>query len=135
MLLIIFILMSASCAKMNNSVSKIIYYRIDNHSSYTIKVISNNYWSHYEDPKFDIDTIVHYASGESRDLVVIYGNYLYSNFERSDTLVGIGRLFIYKNDTIPAAYNYRLTKFWDYSTPDSYKLLYTLEITNASFNH
>jgi hypothetical protein len=133
-LLIITMLSAASCRKIDTSGNTVVYYRIENQSDYTIKVISDKFWSNSEDPVFNIDTIVHYSPGESRDLVVIYGMNRDFNFETGDSLEGIGILKIYKNDTIPSVYNYLETKYWSYSKPASYKIQYTLEITNASFN-
>jgi len=134
MLLIISILIMTSCRKGGRYDNAVVFYKIANHSSYKIKVISNNYWEGHYGTGYTEDTVFHYAAGESRDLLVVYGLSTNTDPETADTLQGIGKLLIYKNDTIPTLYNYRETRFWTYSQPDSYKQVFLLEITDASFN-
>ena len=134
-LLVIIVMGLTSCQKVNNPDNVVIYYKIENHSSFTIKVIANKFWDGNETLAVSFDTIVHYSSGESRDLLVVYGYERDFDFEKNvDTLQNIGSLKIYKNDTIPAAYKYNESKYWSYSKPATDKIQYTLEITNASFN-
>jgi hypothetical protein len=132
LLFIISILIMTSCRK-EGDVNTVMFYKIANHSSYKIKVISNNYWEGHYGTGYTKDTVFHYDPGESRDLFVVYGLSTNTNPETSDTLRGIGKLLIYKNDTIPTLYNYRETRFWTYSEPDRSKRVLLLEITDASF--
>jgi hypothetical protein len=126
------LLMLASCRKVNN-VNTVVFYKIANNSSYKIKVISNNYWGGHYGSMDNGDTVFHYDPGETRDLVVVYGLNTNTNPEYGKTLQGIGKLLIYKNDTIPTLYDCRETRFWTYSEPDKSKRVLLLEITNASF--
>jgi len=122
-----------SCRKASD-VNAVMFYKIANHSSYKIKVISNNYWGDYYGSGYTKDTIFHYSPGETRDLVVVYGLNTNTNPEYGKTLQGIGKLLIYKNDTIPTLYDCRETRYWTYSEPDRSKRVLSLEITDASFN-
>jgi hypothetical protein len=124
--------MMASCTKEYDDA--VVFYKIANNSSYKIKVISTNYWVRRYGFSSTKDTVFHYAAGESRDLLIVYGLSTNTDPETADTLQGIGKLIIYKDDTVPARYNYRETRFWTYSEPDRYKRVFLLVITDASFD-
>ena len=123
-----------SCVKQNPN--RMLYYQIENHSDYRIKVVFYDFWYHRQYYPNSGDSVVYYNPGETRDLLVVYNNlstYYNSSPENQDTLQGIHVLEIFRNDSVQATKNYRLTRYWTYSATNSYKAVYQLEITNESF--
>ena len=111
------------------------YYHLENHSEYRIKVIFNDFWNHRQYYPNGGDSVVYFASGEARDLLLVY-NLTSSNMgppENQDTLQGIHVLKVFRNDSIPSITNFRLTRYWTYSMPDSRKAIYNLEVSNKDF--
>jgi len=125
-----------SCVKFSGSDEVMLYYHLSNHSGFRIKVIFYDFWTHRVYYPNTLDTVVYFNPGEERDLLLVYNLRMYQSTEpeNKDTLQGIYVLKIFKDDSIPAQKDYRLTKYWTFFRPDKYKMEYSLEITDDSFN-